>query len=957
MTTQSPFKFLDSYTKEDRDIFFGRDEEIEEIYKKVFQGQTLFIYGESGTGKSSLISCGLANRFKKSNWLPVNVRRGSNINESLLSELSKISLTQVSDLNGSFANNLFKYTRSLYLDFFKPVYFIFDQFEELYLMGSREEWTEFIAGIRKLCENDLNVHFIFIIRAEYLHFLSEFEEELPEVFNNKIRVEKITRTKARECIEGPCKIFNIKVEEGFADRLLDQLSPNSIEVELTYLQVYLDRVFKLADSSKRNDRLEFSNDLLDDIGLVSDVLADFLDEQIESMPDQESALTTLKAFVTVDGTKRQASVTDVVSFSRSLGKPLDGKKVEEIIDDFLERRIIKELADQVNFELRHDALANKIFEKITIRERELIEVRQFLEYGLSEYRKRQFLLNERDLAYVEPHLPVLDLRGELKEFVHESINAAGKKRRTRNRIIGVIVIIVLLSISSIYGFFAAQKQRAVALEQKEIAEANAVAAQTQKTIAEENEIKAVESRQLAEQNANEAARQAAIARQQRLIADLQRMSADSSRIEAEQQRLLALMQKDSAEIQRQRAEQFAKEATLLRDEAINSQMQSLARTMAIKSTQLPDPTQKALLAFQAYTFNQDFKGYPFQSEIYTALYESISSDRGDQFNVLSGHTASVKKMLNHGTDILTTGSDGMVLRWDMNADPVSSTVIARTNQINNSMAISPNGKWLAIGASNNYIQIYDLTTYEMIRKVEAHSSEIWHLQFLNNSNLLSSGSDLTIRLISIEEGSVKTIISTPSISKAFVPIRNELIVGTDEGKAIVYDLNSNQRLSVLVEKKNDPVSVLALSSDMNMVAAGFESGTIQLIILDKDSTRFQTLPGHTAKVADIKFSTDGAYLISGGYDRRSFLWNLNDLNRQPIKWDDSESFVLSVCMTTDNDRILTGQLNKTIKWYERDMDLYAKQICGFVDRNLTSMEWASFVGNQYTYVETCRITK
>ena len=29
--SQSPFKFLDSYTKEDRDIFFGRDQEIEEL--------------------------------------------------------------------------------------------------------------------------------------------------------------------------------------------------------------------------------------------------------------------------------------------------------------------------------------------------------------------------------------------------------------------------------------------------------------------------------------------------------------------------------------------------------------------------------------------------------------------------------------------------------------------------------------------------------------------------------------------------------------------------------------------------------------------------------------------------------------------------------------------------------------------------------------------------------------
>ena len=31
-----PFKFLDSYTIEDRNIFFGRDNEIEDIFRKLY---------------------------------------------------------------------------------------------------------------------------------------------------------------------------------------------------------------------------------------------------------------------------------------------------------------------------------------------------------------------------------------------------------------------------------------------------------------------------------------------------------------------------------------------------------------------------------------------------------------------------------------------------------------------------------------------------------------------------------------------------------------------------------------------------------------------------------------------------------------------------------------------------------------------------------------------------------
>ena len=79
----SPFKFLDAYTKQDKDIFFGRDQEIEDLYQKVFEAKILQVYGMSGTGKTSIINCGLANKFEESDWLPINIRRGTDINKSL----------------------------------------------------------------------------------------------------------------------------------------------------------------------------------------------------------------------------------------------------------------------------------------------------------------------------------------------------------------------------------------------------------------------------------------------------------------------------------------------------------------------------------------------------------------------------------------------------------------------------------------------------------------------------------------------------------------------------------------------------------------------------------------------------------------------------------------------------------------------------------------------------------
>jgi AAA+ ATPase superfamily predicted ATPase len=142
---KSPFKFLDSFTLEDRKIFFGRDQEITELYRRVFETKILLVYGVSGTGKSSLINCGLASRFDDSDWLPVNVRRGSNIIKSLNAAFNKQAILPLKN-NMTVSEKL----QSIYLDHFKPVYLILDQFEELFIFGSSDERKVFIKLIKEV---------------------------------------------------------------------------------------------------------------------------------------------------------------------------------------------------------------------------------------------------------------------------------------------------------------------------------------------------------------------------------------------------------------------------------------------------------------------------------------------------------------------------------------------------------------------------------------------------------------------------------------------------------------------------------------------------------------------------------------------------------------------------------------------------------------------------------------
>ncbi len=142
-----PYKFLDAYARIDKDIFKGRNEEIEALYKMVFEADILLVYGASGTGKTSLIQCGLANKFKTYDWLALNIRRGQHINSALdktLCEASDGVFTYEPQENNHQIQNLNEKLESIYLNSFRPIYLIFDQFEELYILGNTAEQQQFI---------------------------------------------------------------------------------------------------------------------------------------------------------------------------------------------------------------------------------------------------------------------------------------------------------------------------------------------------------------------------------------------------------------------------------------------------------------------------------------------------------------------------------------------------------------------------------------------------------------------------------------------------------------------------------------------------------------------------------------------------------------------------------------------------------------------------------------------
>jgi hypothetical protein len=236
-----PFKFLDAYIAADKDIFFGRDEEIKQLYQMIYQSDTLLLYGASGTGKTSLIQCGLASQFEQHDWLDIFVRRNKNLNESLEKALLAVGgkgeqpstgetqdLDWLNDIMGNAKSEVAtaalsptqRYLKNIYLQHFRPIYLIFDQFEELFILGTQSEQAQFIQTVQEILQVEQPVKLIFSIREEYLGSLYEFEKAVPALLRKKLRIDPMNLEKVKAVVLGattnPRSIVHVQPSEADA---------------------------------------------------------------------------------------------------------------------------------------------------------------------------------------------------------------------------------------------------------------------------------------------------------------------------------------------------------------------------------------------------------------------------------------------------------------------------------------------------------------------------------------------------------------------------------------------------------------------------------------------------------------------------------------------------------------------------------------------------------------------
>jgi len=482
---KSPFKFLDYYNRKDTDIFFGREDEETKVYQLVRKNRFVLIYGPSGSGKTSLVLCGLSKQFDPSEWIPLYIRRGNNINISFLNELkSKYEL----DINPYDLKNavtqLKRMIAGIRIRDLRPIYLIFDQFEELLILGNERERTTFKDLLREIAEDEslMSTHVVILLREEYFAWLDTFEQDLMGISDNRLRVEPMRVEEVKKVIKKSCAAFHVTLEneERNTAQIINVLSGKN-EISLPYLQVYLDQLWKTVEAKhpnapKKNGSREliFTTNEINNFGNFKDVLFRFLKEQSEKIQNEllkefpgereDCIANILDCFVTPEGTKLPIPYSPLKNAYKLDNKApnylltIKPRVLKFALDKLEDNRILRD--DRTTFELAHDALSKLIDSQRDSNRRRANEIRFDIQKAFESWTKdpKDFLSYKKVKEY-EQFIPSLNLEKPQLEFFKISKESREdeelekvKSIRKFNRLkFGVSLLVLLLAVGLITG--------------------------------------------------------------------------------------------------------------------------------------------------------------------------------------------------------------------------------------------------------------------------------------------------------------------------------------------------------------------------------------------------------------------------------------------------------------------------------------------------------------------------
>ncbi len=1015
----NPFPGLRPFTMEECFLFFGREGQVDEILLKLSAHRSIAVMGYSGSGKSSLMYCGLLpvlyGGFVTETgpfWSILTSRPGdsplSNLTESILNFLVQAKRIEeqdrhihraiVSSVLRSGPNGLVELSRFIQKDEKENIFFLFDQFEELFRHAEKanEEFVDEATACVNLIltavkQKAVPVYIAINMRSDFIGDCAEFQGLTEMINSSNYLVPQMTRDQKRMAIEGPVAVSGARISPRLVKRLLSDIGDH--QDQLPILQHAMMRTWEYwhsnHDSGEPIDIRHYNS-----VGKIDQALSLHANEAFEDLNgrQKEIAEVLFKAITERNQDNQGLRRPSKVGLIAELGNAQE-KEVIDVIDNFrksgrsflMPGGNVPLAADSV-IELSHESLM-RIWTRLTTwveeesesalmykRVSDAAAMYQIGRTSLWRPPDLQLALNWQkkqrptrawaqryDVAF-ERAIVFLDTSRITYEAELKNQEMLQRRMLRRARVTNLILALFLMVAIGLF-FYGLIKS----IE----AEKNYADASAQRDKAELASREARKQRDLAEKTAQEIIfKQSQIERQRDLLdqsnkelgmqivrADSLRHQAEASLEQAKQQTIFANQATDLAWLQQKRADS-------LKGVSDNRLMLSIAQSLEAKSEGIDDKDLAGATALQGYIYHNENGGKKYDPYVFRGLYYALTKLSGANYNALKVPGDFKSKMFalavsQNSSSFFTTGNDGRIFQGDFMTQKADK-IINEKNFPNRVVALSRDDKYLVNGSDSSYIEIFNLSDLSKSPTiVSGHHGPITDIKFLpDNSGFISSSTDKTLRLTNQLSGASKKILEVTFDIKS-IDISTDgkyLVAGSASGKVILVNLKDYSFKELKDESPNRVLSV-AFHPKRFAIAYGLEQikekrGVVKIFDINAMKVE-KELGGHKAGISSLQFSRDGLLLASAGLDRKLQMWVVDHVDDLPIVMDNNNGYVWSIAFSKNSDHLLASCNDGEIRIWPTNPKTLADQICPNLSRNMTTEEWDIYVGNELPYQKTC----
>ncbi len=270
----NPFPGLRPFSEEEEHLFFGRETQVDTMIDKLAETHFLAVVGTSGSGKSSLVNCGLRPALHRglmakagTVWRVAQFRPGSHPIRAMAEALAAAGALDFGAPEGRFdLADIIESTLRLSKLGLADVYeqgrlvpgtnllVVADQFEELFRYGrlsarqageeygAADDATAFVNLLLEAREHpELPIYVVLTMRSDFLGDCAQFFG-LPEAINrSQYLVPRLTRDERRSAIAGPIGVGGAQITPVLLTRLVNDVGDNPDQ--LSILQHALNRTW------------------------------------------------------------------------------------------------------------------------------------------------------------------------------------------------------------------------------------------------------------------------------------------------------------------------------------------------------------------------------------------------------------------------------------------------------------------------------------------------------------------------------------------------------------------------------------------------------------------------------------------------------------------------------------------------------------------------------------------